>query len=109
MTDPRRRTGRHFLTPENLSSTLQITNLPPEWNQDIITSVVAGSGPVIDIKAKNDPRTGKLTGVLFDYLTSKDCKRAWEILNRIENFPVKIEQIILIKSWVAFHKLLQYI
>ncbi|CAI4519237.1 BDN_1c_G0021400.mRNA.1.CDS.1 [Saccharomyces cerevisiae] len=94
MTDPRRRTGRHFLTPENLSSTLQITNLPPEWNQDIITSVVAGSGPVIDIKAKNDPRTGKLTGVLFDYLTSKDCKRAWEILNRIENFPVKIEQII---------------
>ncbi|CAI4062637.1 hypothetical protein SKDZ_07G3990 [Saccharomyces kudriavzevii ZP591] len=94
MTDPRRRTGRHFLTPENLSSTIQITNLPPEWNQDIITSVVAGSGPVIDIKPKNDPRTGKLTGVLFDYLTSKECKRAWEILNRIENFPVKIEQII---------------
>ncbi|EJS43542.1 pti1p [Saccharomyces arboricola H-6] len=94
MTDPRRRTGRHFLTPENLSSTIQITNLPPEWNQDIVTSVVAGSGPVIDIKSKNDPRTGKLTGVLFDYMTSKDCKRAWEILNRIENFPVKIEQII---------------
>ena len=45
-------------------------------------------------RSKNDPRTGKLTGVLFDYLTSKDCKRAWEILNRIENFPVKIEQII---------------
>ncbi|KOG99644.1 cleavage polyadenylation factor subunit PTI1 [Saccharomyces eubayanus] len=94
MTDPRRRTGRHFLTPENLSSTIQITSLPPEWNQDIITSVVAGSGPIIDIKPKNDPRTGKLTGVLFDYLTSKDCKRAWETLNRIENFPVKIEQII---------------
>lgn len=94
MSDPRRRKARHALTPDNLSSTIQVTGLPADWTQDTVSSVVAGSGPIIDITIKNDPRTGKLSAVLYDYKTSKDCKRAYDILNRISGFPCNLERII---------------
>ncbi|QLL32971.1 hypothetical protein HG536_0D04930 [Torulaspora globosa] len=94
MSDPRRRKTRHVLTPENLSSTIQVTNLPADWTQDTVSSIVAGSGPIINISSKNDPRTGKLSAVLYDYKTSKDCKRALDILSRISNLPCQLERII---------------
>lgn len=94
MSDPRRRKTRHVLTPENLSSTIQVTNVPADWTQDTISSVVAGSGPIISISSKNDPRTGKLSAVLYDYMTSKDCKRALDVLSRISNFPCHLERVI---------------
>lgn len=94
MSDPRRRKTRHILTPEKLSSAIQVTNLPADWTQDTVSSVVAGSGPIVDISTKTDPRTGKLSTVTFGYKSSKDCKRAFEILNRIVNLPCTLETII---------------
>lgn len=94
MSDPRRRKARHTLTPENLSSAIQVTNLPADWTQDTVSSVVAGSGPIIDISTKNDPRTGKLSSVLFDFKTSRDCKRAFDNLSRITGLPCSLERII---------------
>lgn len=94
MSDPRRRKARHTLTPENLSSTIQVTSLPADWTQDTVSSVVAGSGPIIDITSKNDPRTGKLSAVLYDFKTSRDCKRAFDILKRITGLPCNLERII---------------
>lgn len=94
MSDPRRRTGRHQLTPDNLSYAIQVTNLPTDWTQETVSSVLAGSGPIVEISSKTDPRTGKLSSVRFDYKSSKDCKRAFDILNKIQNFPCKLERII---------------
>lgn len=94
MSDPRRRTSRHVLTPDNLSSAIQLTNMPADWSQDTASSVVAGSGPIVDITTKTDPRTGRLSAAIFDYKTSKDCKRAFEILNRIDSLPCNLERII---------------
>lgn len=94
MSDPRRRKTRHVLTPDNLSSTIQVTNLPADWTQDTISSVVAGSGPIINISSKNDPRTGKLSAVLYDYMTSRDCKRAFDVLKRVSNWQCHLERII---------------
>lgn len=94
MADPRRRNTRHLLTPDLLSSTILVTNLPQSWNQDTITSIVAGSGPITSVSSRTDPRNGKLTGITIDYSTSKDCKRALEILQRIKKFPCNLERII---------------
>lgn len=92
--DPRRRKSRHILTPENLSTSIQVTNLPPDWNQDILSSVIAGSGRIVEIIPKNDPRTGKLTSVTYDYMSSRDCNDAYDLLDNIENFPCTIEKVI---------------
>ncbi|GAV55668.1 hypothetical protein ZYGR_0AY00600 [Zygosaccharomyces rouxii] len=94
MSDPRRRTSRHILTPDNLSSAIQLTNMPADWSQDTASSVVAGSGPIVDITTKTDPRTGRLSAAIFDYKTSRDCRRAFEILNRIDSLPCNLERII---------------
>ena len=94
MSDPRTRKGRHVLTPEKLSSAIQVTNIPADWVQETVTSVIAGSGPVVDISSKLDPRTGKLSTIVVDYRTSKDCKRAFELLGRIENLPCSLQRII---------------
>ncbi|EDO16981.1 hypothetical protein Kpol_1041p39 [Vanderwaltozyma polyspora DSM 70294] len=94
MSDPRTRRGRHLLTSEKLSSAIQVSNIPVDWTQENVTSVIAGSGPVVDITAKLDPRTGKLSAIVLDYRTSKDCKRAFELLGRIENFSCSISRII---------------
>lgn len=92
--DPRTRTSRHLLTPDNLSTTIQISNLPTDWNQDVVASVITGSGPITNISTKNDPRTGKLTAVNFDYKTGKDCALAYDLISRIVKFPCTFERII---------------
>ncbi|SCW00964.1 LAFE_0D02036g1_1 [Lachancea fermentati] len=94
MPDPRRRKSRHLLTPELLSSSIQITNLPQSWNQDTITSIVAGSGPITNVSTRTDPRNGKVLGIIVDYATSKDSKRALDILRKIKKFPCELERII---------------
>ncbi|AET41175.1 cleavage polyadenylation factor subunit PTI1 Ecym_7345 [Eremothecium cymbalariae DBVPG len=94
MPDPRTRKSRHELTPDNLSSSILISNLPSSWIESTVTSVIAGSGPIVKVSDKKDPRNGRLIGIVIDYLTSKDCKRAVEIIKKIKNFACKIERII---------------
>ncbi|AMD22348.1 HGR009Cp [Eremothecium sinecaudum] len=94
MPDPRVRKSRHELTPDNLSSSILLSNLPSSWSQSTVTSILAGSGPIIKVSEKKDPRNGRLVGIIVDYLTSKDCKRAIEIIQKIKNFNCKIERII---------------
>ncbi|CEP63593.1 cleavage polyadenylation factor subunit PTI1 LALA0_S08e06150g [Lachancea lanzarotensis] len=94
MSDPRTRKGRHTLTPDLLSSSILITNLPPNWNETVVSSVVAGSGPITNISRKTDPRNGKLVGVVVNYTTSKDCRRALELLQKIKKIPCELERII---------------
>ncbi|AAS54498.2 AGR009Cp [Eremothecium gossypii ATCC 10895] len=94
MPDPRIRKARHELTPDNLSSSLLISNLPSSWTQSTVTSVIAGSGPIVKVSEKKDPRNGRLIGIVIDYLTSKDCKRAAEVIQKIKNFTCKLERII---------------
>ncbi|CCK72347.1 cleavage polyadenylation factor subunit PTI1 KNAG_0J02680 [Huiozyma naganishii CBS 8797] len=92
--DPRKRKSRHVLTPDNLSTAIQVSNLPADWTQDIASSVVAGSGPVVDIAAKTDPRTGKLNAIVYEYQSSRDCEDAYALLTKIQRFPCTVERII---------------
>ncbi|SCV00523.1 LAMI_0G05600g1_1 [Lachancea mirantina] len=94
MSDPRRRSTRHLLTPDNLSSAIQITNLPQNWTQETVTSVIAGSGPIVAVSTRTDPRNGKIIGVIVEYATSKDCKRALETIQKIKKFPCDMERTI---------------
>ncbi|SCU83006.1 LADA_0C09164g1_1 [Lachancea dasiensis] len=95
MSDPRTRKARHLLTPELLSTAIQLTNVPASWNESTISSVVAGSGPILNVSRKTDPRNGKLVGILIEYATSKDSKRALEVLRKIKKFPCDMERIII--------------
>lgn len=94
MSDPRTRNTRHTLTPDNLSTSILVTNLPSGWNQDVVSSVIAGSGPVIQISNRTDPRTGKVNGLVYEYKAASDCKRAYELLKRVGKLPVDLERII---------------
>ncbi|SCU77816.1 LAFA_0A03510g1_1 [Lachancea sp. 'fantastica'] len=94
MSDPRTRKTRHTLTPDLLSSSILITNLPTNWNETVVSSVVAGSGPITSVSRKTDPRNGKLVGVVVDYSSSKDCRRALELLQKIKKMPCGLERII---------------
>ena len=93
-TDPRRRRSRHLLTPDNLTTCIQVSNIPNEWTSDTVTSVIAGSGRIVDINVKNDPRTGKLAYINYDYVSSRECEDAFNMLIKIEKFPCKLEKII---------------
>lgn len=93
-TDPRRRKSRHLLTPDNLSTCIQVTGLPNDWTSDTVTSVIAGSGRIVDITIKNDPRSGKLTYINYEYANSRECQDAYELLTKIDKFPCKLERII---------------
>lgn len=93
-TDPRRRKSRHELTPDKLSTTIQITEIPQNWNESTVSSVIAGSGPIISITPEVDPRTGRLSSILYDYKTSRDCSDAFDLLSKIDKFPCKIEKTI---------------
>ncbi|KAK5782479.1 hypothetical protein RI543_000032 [Arxiozyma heterogenica] len=93
-TDPRRRRSTHLLTPDNLTTCIQVTNIPNDWTSDTVTSVIAGSGRIIDITTKNDPRTGKLAYINYDYVSSRECQEAYDMLIKIEKFPCKLEKII---------------
>lgn len=93
-TDPRRRKSRHLLTPDNLSTCIQVTGLPNDWTSDTVTSVIAGSGRIVDITIKNDPRSGKLTYINYEYANSRECQDAFELLTKIDKFPCKLERII---------------
>lgn len=94
MSDPRKRNTRHQLTPDNLSTSILVTNIPSDWNQDVVSSVVAGSGPIIDISSRKDPRTGKVNGLVYDYREPQDCRRAYDLLQRVEKLPFELERII---------------
>ena len=52
--DPRRRLSRHELTPENLQTSLQVSNLPAEWAAETVSSIVAGSGIIVKVTPKFD-------------------------------------------------------
>ncbi|KAL3231708.1 Protein PTI1 [Nakaseomyces bracarensis] len=94
MSDPRTRNTRHMLTPDNLSTSILVTNLPSGWNQDVVSSIIAGSGPVVQINKRTDPRTGKINGLVYEYKEASDCKRAYDLLQRVGKLPVQLERII---------------
>ena len=93
-TDPRRRRSIHLLTPDNLTTCIQVTNIPNDWTSDTVTSVIAGSGRIVDITVKNDPRTGKLAYINYDYVSNRECQEAYDMLIKIEKLPCKLEKII---------------
>lgn len=93
--DPRKRKDRHGLTTENLQTSIQITDIPNFWSIENINSVIAGSGRIINISKKNDSRNNdKLTSITYDYINGRECDSAFELLNKINNFPCKLEKII---------------
>ncbi|KAG0669502.1 hypothetical protein C6P45_003734 [Maudiozyma exigua] len=92
--DPRRRQSRHELTPENLQTAIQVTNIPTEWTSETVSSIVAGSGIIVEIIPKIDPRTNKLISITYDYQNNRECEDAYGLLSRIDRLPFNIEKSI---------------
>ena len=93
-TDPRRRQSRHELTPENLQTAIQVTNIPNDWTPETVSSVIAGSGSIIEIIPKIDSRTNKLINITYDYQNNRECEDAYGLLSRIDRLPFNIEKSI---------------
>lgn len=93
-TDPRIRQSRHELTPENLQTAIQVTNIPNDWTPETVSSVIAGSGSIIEITPKIDPRTNKLINITYDYQNNRECEDAYGLLSRIDKLPFNIEKSI---------------
>ncbi|SMN20980.1 similar to Saccharomyces cerevisiae YGR156W PTI1 Essential protein that is a component of CPF (cleavage and polyadenylation factor) [Maudiozyma saulgeensis] len=92
--DPRRRLSRHELTPENLQTSIQVSNLPADWTPETVSSIVAGSGVIVEVTPKMDPRTNKLTNVTYDYSNSRECEDAYSLLTKIDKLPCTMERTI---------------
>lgn len=92
--DPRRRQSRHELTPENLQTAIQVTNIPTDWTSETVSSIVAGSGIIVEIIPKIDPRTNKLISITYDYQNNRECEDAYDLLSRIDRLPFNIEKSI---------------
>lgn len=118
--DPRTRKSRHELTPHNLSSTIRFTDIPAQWNKDNFTSVITGSGYIVDVREKyvdeveeaGEREGGKGTGagagagsergclewVDVDFRDSSSANRAQNSINKINHFPCRMSMVIP-KDW----------
>ena len=89
--DPRQRTSRHTLTPANLSTAVVLSDLPASWTAATASSVAAGSGPVVSVQPRTDPRSGRLLSVAFEYRNARAAKDAADLLGAIGGLPCRVE------------------
>lgn len=76
--------ARKTSTPLTASSVLYVGQLPYEWDENIIKSVVCGSGNVVDVRLGFD-YAGKNKGFCFvEYQTPQETQRALLLLSQIK-------------------------
>lgn len=84
-------------TNSTTSSVVYVGNLPGDWNEEVIESVVAGSGKIVDIRTRLDPM-GKRSFCFVEYLNPIEAQNALKLLNEIRLGPKKKLRIELSKE-----------
>ncbi|KAH3667929.1 hypothetical protein WICMUC_005142 [Wickerhamomyces mucosus] len=78
----------------NASCVIYLGNIPKDWNDDIISSVVKGSGKIVDIRARIDPSGRTKNFCFIEYLEPFEAQRAMRLLSEIrvgENRKLRVE------------------
>lgn len=76
--------ARKTSTPLTASTVLYVGQLPYEWDENIIKSVVCGSGNVVDVRLGFD-YAGKNKGFCFvEYQTPQDTQKGLQLLGQIK-------------------------
>mmetsp|Transcript_480 Transcript_480/g.546 ORF Transcript_480/g.546 Transcript_480/m.546 type:complete len:392 (-) Transcript_480:178-1353(-) len=76
--------ARKTSTPLTASTVLYVGQLPYEWDENIIKSVVCGSGNVVDVRLGFD-YAGKNKGFCFvEYQTPQDTQKGLQLLSQIK-------------------------
>lgn len=67
----------------NATSILYLGNVPKDWNEKIIESVVKGSGNIVDIRTRIDPSGRSKNYVFVEYQTPEQATRALRLISGI--------------------------
>ncbi|KAH3687341.1 hypothetical protein WICPIJ_001685 [Wickerhamomyces pijperi] len=67
----------------NATSILYLGNVPKDWNEQIIESVVKGSGNIVDIRTRIDPSGRSKNYVFVEYQTPEQASRAMGLISAI--------------------------
>ncbi|KAH3901674.1 uncharacterized protein SCODWIG_00326 [Saccharomycodes ludwigii] len=95
LVDPRTRVYRHTKTPDVYIRGVLIKNVPSNWDEQTVLSVVAGSGAIIGIKQQKLQPSTNSNNFIIIYTTSNECKKAYDLISKIENKPFQIEQVLV--------------
>lgn len=82
----------------NASSVIYLGNIPNDWDEQVISSVVAGSGKIVDIRSRLD-NSGRTKNFCFvEYLNPHEAARALTLLNEIKLGPKRKLRVELSKE-----------
>lgn len=82
----------------NASSVIYLGNIPNDWNEQIVSSVVAGSGKVVDIRSRIDPQGRGKNFCFVEYLNPHEAAIALQLLSEIKLGPKRKLRVELSKE-----------
>lgn len=82
----------------NASSVIYLGNIPNDWTDQIVSSVVAGSGKVVDIRARIDPSGRGKNFCFIEYLNPQEASKALHLLNEVKLGPKRKLRVELSKE-----------
>jgi cleavage stimulation factor subunit 2 len=84
-------------TPDR-SRVLYLGNVPKDWNEEIIKSVVAGSGRVVDIRFRIDPSGRSKNYIFVEYENPDEAQKGIDLLSQVMLGPNKKLRVELSKE-----------
>ncbi|CCH40778.1 hypothetical protein BN7_312 [Wickerhamomyces ciferrii] len=82
----------------NASSVIYLGNIPNDWDEQILSSVVAGSGKIVDIRSRIDPQGRNRNFCFVEYLNPQEASKALNLLTEIKLGPKKKLRVELSKE-----------
>ncbi|CDR36783.1 CYFA0S01e04456g1_1 [Cyberlindnera fabianii] len=65
------------------SCVIYLGSVPKDWNEEIVRSVVAGSGDIVDIRVRIDPSGRSKNYVFVEYTTPSEARKAMDLLSQV--------------------------
>lgn len=82
----------------NASSVIYLGNIPNDWDEQVVSSVVAGSGKIVDIRSRLDSSGRSKNFCFIEYLNPHEAARALTLLNEIKLGPKRKLRVELSKE-----------
>lgn len=82
----------------NASSVIYLGNIPNDWSPEIVSSVVAGSGKIVDIRPRIDSSGRGKNFCFVEYLNPQEASRALQLLSEIKLGPKRKLRVELSKE-----------
>jgi cleavage stimulation factor subunit 2 len=82
------------------SRVLYIGNVPKDWNEEIIKSVVTDSERVVDVRFRIDPSGRSKNYIFVKYENPDEAQKESDLLSRVILGPDKKLRVVLSKNGV---------